>query len=60
MGDASRVNSDISKVQAVTASDVQRVMKKYFNDTNRVVITYLPEPAKPQASEGEVKKGGVR
>ena len=60
MGDASRVNSDISKLQAVTASDVQRVMKKYFNDTNRVVITYLPEPAKPQASEGEVKKGGVR
>ncbi|HEX6622363.1 MAG TPA: pitrilysin family protein, partial [Pyrinomonadaceae bacterium] len=40
MGDASRVNSDISKLQAVTAADVQRVMKKYFNDTNRVVITY--------------------
>jgi zinc protease len=60
MGDASRVNSDISKLQAVTAADVQRVMKKYFTDTNRVVITYLPEPAKPQASEGDAKKGGGR
>ena len=43
LGDASRVNTDIERLQAVTAADVQRVMKKYFTDTNRVVITYLPE-----------------
>ena len=60
MGDASRVNSDISKLQAVTAADVQRVMKKYFNDTNRVVITYTAEPAKPQASDADAKKGEGR
>ncbi len=60
VGDASRVNTDIEKLQAVTAADVQRVMKKYFTDTNRVVITYQPEPAKPQTSEGDAKKGGDR
>jgi zinc protease len=39
-GDPKAVNSDIQKLQAVTAADVQRVMNKYFTDTNRVVIYY--------------------
>lgn len=39
-GDAQTVNSDIRKLQAVTAADVQRVMRKYFTDKNRVVIYY--------------------
>lgn len=39
-GDPKAVNSDIQKLQAVTASDVQRVMQKYFTDKNRVVIYY--------------------
>ena len=43
LGDASRANSSIEQLRAVTASDVQRVMRKYFSDTNRVVIHYLPE-----------------
>jgi zinc protease len=47
MGDASRVNTDIDHLQAVTAADLQRVMKKYFSDTKRVVITYLAEVKKP-------------
>jgi len=38
--DPKAVNSDIQELQAVTAADVQRVMKKYFTDTNRVVIHY--------------------
>ncbi len=38
--DPKAVNSDIQKLQAVTAADVQRVMKKYFTDKNRVVIYY--------------------
>ena len=37
------VNNDIQKLQAVTAADVLRVMKKYFNDNNRVVIYYQNE-----------------
>ena len=39
-GDPNAVNSDIQKLNAVTAADVQRVMKKYFTDKNRVVIYY--------------------
>ncbi|MBC8029601.1 MAG: insulinase family protein [Pyrinomonadaceae bacterium] len=46
LGDPNRVNTDLGKLQSVTAADVQRVMKKYFTDANRLVIVYLPEPAK--------------
>jgi zinc protease len=44
--DPKAVNSDIQKLQAVTAADVQRVMKKYFSDTNRTVIYYTQEASK--------------
>jgi zinc protease len=40
MGDPKAVNSEVEALQAVTAADVQRVMKQYFTDTNRVVIYY--------------------
>jgi zinc protease len=46
LGDPSRVNTDLERLQAVTAADVQRVMKKYFSDQNRMVLYYLPEAAK--------------
>ena len=46
LGDAARVNTDLSRLQAVTAADVQRVMKKYFSDANRLVLYYLPEASK--------------
>ena len=42
-GDPKSVNTDIQKLQAVTAADVQRVMKRYFSDNNRVVIYYNQE-----------------
>jgi zinc protease len=60
MGDAHRVNTDIERLQAVTAADIQRVMKKYFNDSNRVVITYQaqPQPQGTPASGGARKEGG--
>ena len=51
LGDAARVNTDLARLQAVTAADIQRVMKKYFTDTNRFVLYYLPEAMKP-AKEG--------
>ena len=50
LGDPNRVNTDLAKLQAVTAVDVQRVMKKYFTDANRLVIHYLPESAKTPAT----------
>lgn len=51
LGDPARVNTDLARLQAVTAADVQRVMKKYFTDANRVVIYYLPESAKQEVKQ---------
>ena len=48
LGDPARVNTDLSRLQAVTAADVQRVMKKYFADQNRLVLYYLPQAAKKE------------
>jgi zinc protease len=52
LGDATRVNTDLERLQAVTAADIQRVMKKYFADTNRLVLYYLPEASK-KSGEGK-------
>ena len=41
--DASVVNTGLAKLQAVTAADVQRVMKKYVGEGKAVVITYTNE-----------------
>lgn len=53
LGDAARVNTDIEKLRAVTAADIQRVMKKYFTDSNRVVIIYQAESMRPKTTAGE-------
>jgi zinc protease len=50
LADPNRVNTDLAKLQAVTAVDVQRVMKKYFTVANRLVIYYLPETSKPNTT----------
>jgi len=55
LGDPGRVNTEVARLQAVTAADVQRVLKKYFGDTNRVVITYRSDATAPAAGE---KNGG--
>jgi zinc protease len=47
LDDPNRVNTDLVRLQAVTAADVQRVAKKYFGDDNRYVFYYLPESLKP-------------
>ncbi len=44
------VNTELKELQAVTAADVQRVMKQYFTDNNRVVIYYVNDD-----KQGEVK-----
>jgi zinc protease len=65
LGDPNRVNTDLARLQAVTAADVQRVMKKYFTDANLLVLHYLPEaakPDKPAAKAGahqQPTKGGI-
>jgi zinc protease len=46
LGDPNRVNTELDDLAKVSAADVQRVMKKYLTDVNRLVIYYLSEPAK--------------
>ena len=48
-GDPKAVNNEVAALQAVTAADIQRVMKQYFKDNNRVVIHYNQE----KKAEGE-------
>jgi zinc protease len=48
-GDATAVNREVADLQAVTAADVQRVMKQYFKNNNRVIIYYN----QAKAAEGE-------
>ena len=43
--DPKAVNSTVQSLQVVTGADVQRVMKKYFSDNNRVVIYYSNDDA---------------
>jgi predicted Zn-dependent peptidase len=40
MGDWRAINESGAKYQAVTAADVQRVVKTYFTKENRAVATY--------------------
>ncbi|HJS50841.1 MAG TPA: pitrilysin family protein [Pyrinomonadaceae bacterium] len=49
LGDPKAVNNEVAQLQAVTAADIQRVMKHYFKDNNRVVIYYN----QAKAAEGE-------
>ena len=49
-GDPERVNTDIARLQSVTAADVQRVALKYFTPENRVVIRY---------ENGKEEQGGL-
>ncbi len=52
LNNAERVNTDIARLQAVTAADVQRVLRKYFGPgAKRVVIYYLPESSRPTATK---------
>jgi zinc protease len=51
LGDPNRVNTDLARLQAVTAADIQRVMKKYFTDANRLVLYYLPEASKTKEGQ---------
>ena len=60
LGDPNRVNTDLARLSKVTAADVQRVMKKYMTDQNRLVLYYLPESmrTKPAGSTTGETKGG--
>jgi zinc protease len=53
LGDARRVNIDLERLQAVTAADVQSVMKRYFAPDSRAVVTCYPEASRENNQRGE-------
>lgn len=55
-GDAARVNTDLAKVQAVTAAQIKEVLNKYVTGKKKVVIEYLPESMKAAIKEKSEKK----
>ena len=54
--DASRVNTDLAKLQAVTAPQVKTVLNKYIAGKKKVLIEYLPEAMKAAPKATEEKK----
>jgi zinc protease len=50
--DAAEVNRGLERLQAVTAADVQRVMKKYVAGGKPVIINYSAEQAAVEKKEG--------
>ena len=59
-GDPERANSEIDRLQSVTAADVRRVMKQYFPESNRVVLEYFPESMRRQSKQGRDERGQTR
>jgi len=49
-GDPARANTELAALQAVTAEDVQRVVRKYLADDLRMTIRYRPESEQPKSA----------
>jgi zinc protease len=56
LGDPNRVNTDLARLSRVTAADVQRVMRKYLTEQNRLVLYYLPESMRKPAGSSTTDK----
>jgi zinc protease len=58
-GDAALANTELAKLQAVTAADVQRVAQKYLTEQGRMTIRYRPESEKPAGEPDTTPKPPV-
>ena len=47
-GNANLINTELDRYKKVTPADVKRVADKYLNDSNRIILYYLPRSAKPE------------
>jgi zinc protease len=55
-GDATRVDTDLAMLQAVTVAQIKDVLNKYISGQKKVVIEYLPESMKAASKEKTEKK----
>ena len=55
-GDPNRVNTDLAKLQAVTAPEIKEVLGRYLSGNKKVVLEYLPESMKAAKPAKEAKK----
>ncbi len=46
-GDANLINTELQRYLAVTKEDIKNAAVKYYKDSNRVVLHYLPKPVNP-------------
>lgn len=46
-GDANLINTELDRYMAVTKEDIMNAAKKYYSNSNRVVLHYLPKQANP-------------
>ncbi|CAI9119903.1 M16 family metallopeptidase [Brytella acorum] len=60
-GSIARANSDLEALQAVSAEDVRRVVRRYLVDAHAVTIDYLPQhDAVASKAHGKTVKGAAR
>ncbi|MFN0175325.1 MAG: M16 family metallopeptidase [Saprospiraceae bacterium] len=46
-GDAALINTELERYRKVTREDIRAAANKYFNKNTRVVLHWMPQPAKP-------------
>lgn len=46
-GDATLINTELERYRKVTREDIRAAANKYFNSNSRVIIHWMPQPAKP-------------
>ena len=51
--DASVADTEVARIQAVTAADVQRVARQYLTPERRIVVRYLNESEQPEGIPAE-------
>jgi zinc protease len=56
-GDPNRANTELARLQAVTAADVQRVAQRYLDPNRRVVVRDLPESERPGGAAATIAGG---
>ena len=52
-GTAETADTEVSRIQAVTAADIQRVARQYLTPERRIVVRYLDESEQPEGVPAE-------